>query len=421
MPRDGAAWRSSLIIGALFLAAAMTFSLRFGWIGNVRGGWAVTTDNWMTFDGGRYVWNGALGYVYSGTTSYALPLSFILMAPIAGLADHLGLTEGVPLSLPHPTAWLLVGPYTLAFGVFLLHAVRRLAWDLQIRSRLWLVQLAAVAVVLVPAFQWGHFEDVLALTAVIHALRRWIGGDLVRAALYISVAISFKQWAVMLLPFALAAAPRGRRLRTLVAAVALPAVFTAYVLGVDWSHASRALFDPASQVSGYEGHGAFFTTWFGRRTAAATRGAGTVLAAFLGWRLRHLRTGAQILAAAALILTIRPLFEPVNFPYYWSPGLLLAGLARLAGSRGHRSRVWLAPVAAVAWGLPRGNPATAYWWWSGMLLLLAVAAVPLMPAPGGGSFRLGYLLRLRVKTPATEPILHPMTTAAALGESSWTR
>ena len=419
--QDRAAWPSSVLIGGLFVVAAMTVSLRFGWVLGVRGGWAVPSDVWMTVNGGRFVWNGALGYVYQGTISYALPLSFILIAPASGLIDRLGLTEGSPVPLPHPGAWLVIGPYTLVFGVFLLHAVRRLAWDVGVRSRLWLLQLAAVGIVLVPAFDWGHFEDVLALTAVIWALRRIITGDYVRAALYLSVAVSFKQWAVLLLPFAIAAAPRGERLRSLLAGVALPGAFTLYLLGVDWKDASKALFLPTNPLSGFEGHGAVFVDWFGRHTSTVTRSTATLLAAWTGWRLRGVRDAPGIIAVAALILVLRPLFEPVTFAYYWSPALVLAGLAGVAATQRILASQWALLLVATLWTLPKSNPATAGLWWGGYLIILAVAAWQVLGALTGRSFRLGRLLRLRVKPPGAEPILHSMTTAAVLGESPWNR
>ena len=419
--RDRAAWPSSVLIGGLFVVAAMTVSLRFGWVLGVRGGWAVPSDVWMTVNGGRFVWNGALGYVYQGTISYALPLSFILIAPASGLIDRLGLTEGSPVPLPHPGAWLVIGPYTLIFGIFLLHAVRLLAWDVGVRSRLWLLQVAAVGIVLVPAFEWGHFEDVVALTAVIWALRRIISGDHVRAGLYLSVAVSSKQWAVLLLPFLIAAAPQGRRLRTLLAGVALPGAMTLYLLGVDWKDASRALFLPTNPLSGFEGHGAMFVDWFGRHTSSVTRSAATLVAAVVGWRLRGVRDAPSVIGAAALILVVRPLLEPVTFAYYWSPALILAGLASLSATRRLLASHWAVLVAAVAWTLPKGNSSTAGLWWGGYLIILALAAWQVLGSLTGRSFRLGRLLRLRVKAPTAEPILHSMRTAAVLGESPWNR
>src|SRR5579875_3917152 len=124
-------WISSVGLALIFAAAAMAFSFEsaFGLFG-VHGAWFVPADVWMLVGGGRFVWHGVLGYVYQGTGSYALPLSFIAMAPVSGLSDHLGLLTGFPFPVAHPSAWLLVGPYTLLMNAVLLHAVRRLAWDL---------------------------------------------------------------------------------------------------------------------------------------------------------------------------------------------------------------------------------------------------------------------------------------------------
>lgn len=413
-------WATSVAMGLAFVVAAMAFSLGFGPLIHVPA-WFVPMDNWQTVDGGRFVWAGALGYVYQGTISYALPLSFIVIAPVSGLIDHLGLTEGRPFPIPHPTAWLLVGPYTLSFGILLLHAVRRLAHEAGARRHLWAVQLAAVALALVPAFQWGHFEDVLALTAVVHALRRALAGDHVRAALYLSVAISSKQWAVMLLPLLVGMAPAGRRLRTLAAGVALPGAFALYVLGVDWSDSSRALFSPVNLVSGYQGHGALFATWLGAGTSAVSRALGAVLAGAVGWRWRRFTDPPAVLAAAGIVLLFRPLFEAISYSYYWSPAFLLFGLAGLAAAQRLRAADWVVPLATILWAFPRGNPATAGWWWAGFLILLSATLRRPLLTLTGRSFRLGHVLRLRVKAPTPKPILQPMTTAAVLGESPWNR
>jgi hypothetical protein len=231
--RDERCWSSSVLIGVSFTGGAKLLSLLVLPAAVGLRGWYVPQDVWMAFDGGRYVWNGALGFVYQGTSSYATPLSFIVIAPIVGLCDHLGLSEGSPIPLVHPTAWLLVGPFTLLFGILLLQAVRRLAWDLGLRRGLWAVQLLAVLVVLVPAVEWGHFEDVITLTMVVHAARQLIAREPLRAAVFLSVAIASKQWAVVLVALIVIQAARGRRVRCLSLAGALPAALVVFVLGTD--------------------------------------------------------------------------------------------------------------------------------------------------------------------------------------------
>ena len=112
--RDRRAWSSSVAIGLAFGVLAMIYSLfLFGLIEHLHV-WAYSSDIWLVVDGGRFVWHGALGYVYQGSGSYSLPLSFIVMAPVSGLIDHYALIEGSPFPIGHPSAWLLVGPYSSA-------------------------------------------------------------------------------------------------------------------------------------------------------------------------------------------------------------------------------------------------------------------------------------------------------------------
>jgi hypothetical protein len=336
-------------------------------------GWVVPQDNWLAFDAGRYVWNGALGFVYQGTGSYATPLSFILVAPVAGFCDRWGLVEGSPIPLAHPSAWLLLGPFTLLFGIFLLQAVRQLAWDVGLRRGLWRVQALTVLIVLVPAALWGHFEDVIALTMVVHVARRLMAGETMRAAVYLSVAIASKQWAVVLIPLVVLQVAPGRRLRALFLAAALPVGLVLFVLGVDWADASKALFSPVNLVQHTLGHPAFFQSWLGSGTSRVSRTLGLVLASVLAWRFRGVRRPEQILAAIATVLLIRPFFEAINYSYYWSPSLLLVGLVGVAAHGRWRWRDWIWPLGAMVWATPRAPDPT--WWWVGELILLGATAL----------------------------------------------
>lgn len=406
--RDRKRWISATLIGVAVTALAMMFSLRFAQLlYPADHGWYQSTDIWQLVDGGRFVAHGALGAVYQGTGSYALPLSFILMAPVSFLVDRYNLVEGIPYPIPHPSAWLIAGPYSLLFGIFLLHSVRSLAWDLGVRSRLWQLQLIAVVVVLIPCFEWGHFEDVMALTATLHATRKLLKGDWVKAGLWLAVAISFKQWAVMLLPLMVFLAPPGRRVRTLVACSALPASFVLFVLGSDWSDAFRALFSPTTQLHGYEGHSAAFLGWFGQKASVVGRATGTLVAASAGWRARGVENTPQLLAVVSGILIVRPLFEPLLYSYYLSPGLLLAGFVGTAAHRRIRLVDWVAPMAAVCWSAPRSNPRTDGLWWAGEGILLALTALRVLTSCG---------VHISVKKPGTAPILQSVSSAAQIGD-----
>lgn len=394
----------------------MLFSLWF--VPDVLGyyGWFVSNDIWQSVDGARYVWHGALGYAYEGTRSYALPLSFILMAPAAGIIDHYGLVEGSPISLPTPSAWLVAAPYSLLFGVFFLHALRKLSRDLGVTKRLWAVQLLGALVVLLPCYYWGHPEDALAMTFVVYGARRFLRGDHLAAAIYLSLAISSKQWAVVLIPFLLISTPAGRRLRTLVAATALPGAFTLFVVGTDPSSAIPALFSPVNLGIHAQGHISFYATWLGSRTSQVSRTIGTLVAFLLAWPLRKVVRPAGWLGAAGLILLVRPFGEAISYAYYWSPAILMAGLVSLAVHGRVRVRDWLAPLGVVVWALPRSNYATNGWWWAGEMLLLIITAAQVCAnlgfLPAGEGLR-----SVSVKYARTKPILNSMMTTSGSGDS----
>lgn len=380
--------------------------------------WFQSNDTWGVIDAGRFVWNGALGYVYQGSGSYALPLSFILSAPIAGAIDHFKLVEGAPYPVAHPSAWLLVAPYTLLYGLPFLVAVRRLSWDLGVRARLWAVQLTCVPLVLIPCYFWGHFEDLLALTFVVLALRRMLSGNWVKAGLYISLAVASKQWAAMLIPLLVMLAPRGQRIRSALAACILPGSLALFTLGVDWTDASKALFAPVNLGTGAPGHLSFYATWLGSRTSQASRTLGVVVTVPLAWWLRRSRGAPAIAAAIGLILVVRPFAEAISYSYYWSPALLMAGFVSLAAHRRFRASDWAAPVIAIFWANPRGNYATGSWWWAGELILFAIVAVQ-VAANTGHLFRVLRQLPAPIKTLTREPILHAMQSAQAMGDTSW--
>ncbi len=394
MQRDRRCWTSSIAIGVGFTVVAMAFSLlALPAFAGVHA-WIVPGDIWMVTGAALHVWNGALGYVYEVNSNwYSLPLSAILLAPVVGLSDHLHLVGGTPFPIAHPTSWLLIGPYSLLYGIFLLHAVRRLAWEVGVHRRLWAVQALSVLLVLFPAAQWSHFEDVIALTFVVHATRRVLAGDTSRAALYLAVAIASKQWAMLLVPAVVWAAPVGRRLTTLLLAASLPGALALFTLGVDWRHASHALLFPSVVYSGNPGHLAFFAHWLGSRTSRPARMLALAASPAIAWRTRQWRTPAQLLGALAAVMVVRALLEPVNFSYYWSPALIAAGLSGAAARRRVRWQDWLWPTLAMVWTYPATTSQTwmrlifptvtnSAMWWAGEALLLVAASIAVGGACG---------------------------------------
>lgn len=383
--RDERSTVSSVLIGIAFGVLAMFYSLYvYGWMNQaaldrilparLRGvhAWWAPGDIWQTIDGARYVWYGALGHVYHGSGSYALPLSFILSVPAALLIDHFRLVEGL-VWVPRPSAWLIAGPFGLVFGIFFLDSLRRIAWQLGVRSRLWRLQVIGCFVVLAPAFEWGHFEDVIALTFVVYAACFILRRNFFVSGLLISLAVCSKQWAVMAIPLMVALAPRGQRRKCILAACALPGLFVGLLLGSDWVDTYRGLFLPINLGRKANGHYSFYVSWLGSQTSRLSRAVGVLLCVPAGWLMRSARRPAAVLGALSAVFIIRPFAEAVNYSYYWSPGLLFAGLVGAAVHREIRVRDWVFPVLAEVWTFPHGNSATTTLWWAIELGLLVLA------------------------------------------------
>ena len=362
-------WTAAIAAGFAGLAV-LYCTVVYGW--THQGGWWYAPKDALTLNrAGWELIHGHLRQVYSGDHGlYALPLAFPLtgLATVAIRALHLQ-------SAPHPQWVFFEVPLLVFLGAPVLQAARRLAWDLGLRRRLWGVQLLAVFLVLVPEVQWGHVEDVLCLNFVLWGLRRLIRGQALRACLYLSVAVSFKQWAVMLLPVLVLAAPAKQRGRHAIAALALPAALAGLFLIVSYPDAIRAFTSPATLVRNYPGHPWVDPTWLGSRTGAANRYAAMGLACAVAWfRRRRIHDPMDVVATAALILMIRPLTESINYPYYWSPGLLLVALVTMASSRRMNVGDWVWPALALAWTLPVSNDVTAMDWWAGEAVLVGVIA-----------------------------------------------
>ncbi len=380
--RHDTAWSVALVVA--FTGLALLYCVAVFGPTHRGGGWFQPPDAPILLKAGDRLVHGHLRSVYWTPGLYDLPLSF----PIAGVTALLGGWLHLH-DTPNPTTDFVLIPIWVTLGVPVLQQVRRLAWDLGMRKALWAVQVAAVFLVLVPEVEWGHVEDVLALACLLAAVRRLIRSEALAACLYLSLAISFKQWAVMAAPLFVLSSLPGRRLRALLASVALPGVLVVGFLAVDFKHALPAFVAPVTQVLAFPGHPWVAATWLGPHSSQVNRALATLLAAGLAWTRRARAADAQqVVGTVALILLIRPLTETINYSYYWSPGLVLLAVLGMSGARRVRTSDWLWPVLAMAWTLPHSNDLTALDWWGGEAVLLAVMlwrlARPLgLARPGG--------------------------------------
>ena len=376
--RDHHRLGSACGIAALGAALGLLYCLCvYGWMQGHSGEWGYPTDYFIVTKPGSLLLHGDLKAVYSTTAGlYALPLSL----PLTGLSDLIAGWAHLAAA-PRPE-WIFVAvPFFCGLAVPALYQVRAVVWDLGLRRHLWAVQVLTAALVIPPLVEWGHPEDVLALAFILSAVRWLIAGDPLRACLHLSVAVSFKQWAVMLVPLGVVAAEPGRRLRALVAAAALPVALACAFLAIDFHHALHAFTDPSTDVVGYPGHPSVLGEWLGARSSQITRLATVVLAAGLAYKKRNMTADAMgIVTASAAILMLRPLLETINYSYYWPPALVLV-IAAMASRRGSvRALDWMWPLLCLAWTLPRSNDLTALDWWLGEGLLLAVSAYRLWQA-----------------------------------------
>lgn len=312
---------------------------------------------------GRHLFAGQLRDVYANSDMFALPLSFPIIGVITVMADHFA-----------PHGWSLFqveGPFIAALGVFPVQASRRLVWEMGQRRRLWIPQAVTVGLVLVPAMEWGHVEDVLALACTLHSLRWLVRHNFVRAAIYLSVAIAFKQWAVMLVPLLVFVEAPGRRVYVLCCCLSLPALLAGFFLLVDFHDAFVAFFAQPTLV-GVPGHPGI-TTWLGSHSSQMARITSTALSGAIAFVRRYrTKVAGELLLSAGLVLLLRPMAEPANFAYYWSPPLIVLVVGTM--SVGARIRVSGAAFAllAIAWSLPTPNPSMSVLWWIGELLLLGL-------------------------------------------------
>lgn len=308
-------WRAAIGLGLATIAAGMAYTILFIPAITHRHGWWVVEEVWPPLMAARFAANGALGYLYSADPFFvAGPLGPIVLIPVIMVGDALRLTDSYRYNVPHPTMWLVYGPFALGLGAVLLHAARALAqrvWvdeglaSREIQPRHLRTQLAMVGLVLVPAgIVYGHFEDILALAFVLLGIRSILSGRFGRAALWFGLAIGMKQWAVLGLPILIAATPTGSRVRMLVRSFLLPGALMAFTLAVDWGHAAPALLNARSFPQ--LGHAALWVPRSAETVMPSPQRWGAIaIAVALGWWLRGRTRPRLLLAAFALVFLSR--------------------------------------------------------------------------------------------------------------------
>jgi hypothetical protein len=399
----------------------MAHSLFWGPVVNHGSFWTVPSDLWGTFRSAHYVAWGDIGDVYNPSTGLvALPGISVILAPIAFITYHFGLSEAFPYFLPHPTAWLVLGPVEMVLGASVLFPLDDLAALLGLARRQRIALCGLEAAVLWPVVAiWGHPEDPLAMTFALYGLLAVLRGRWRACGWWWGLALVMQPLVVLMLPLIFALTP-VRRWWRLGFQSALPAcVLVAIPLIQEWANTSRALFQqpnyptidhptpwlalapvlsrthrvtfPRFGRSRVDGHSIFtshiVSTIAGEVvTAGPGRAISIALCVLIGiWVFRHRPSVPQIIWLAALALSLRCVFESVMDPYYlWPP---LAIILVLSARNWRRFLIAIVSAALMTvWSYRHTGP---WAWWLPIVILLAVALASAFPTKRTGAAGLG--------------------------------
>jgi hypothetical protein len=383
-------WRP-IAVSALVLVSGLAYC--FFWVPVVHHGnrWVEPGDIWQTFRSAHYVGWGDIGGIYTGGTHLVtFPGIAVLLAPVAMISGALGLSESIaPFYLAHPAAWFLLGPAEILLGtpmLFALDAVaERCALGPTRRSLLAVMEgfLLWQVVVL-----WGHPEDALALGLAVYALLAGLDGKWTASGWLWGASVVVQPLTGLILPIAVAQAPRGIRLRLCVQAALPSVVLLAIPLATNWSATTNALLrQPNYPTVDHP------TPWMAFApvlrphvtvSAGPPRSLAVLGALGLGiWSLRRRWPMNELFWLAGLALSLRCVFEAVMDPYYLVPPAALIVTAAFA--RQSRWRPTVAALAMVVDTIFSYHHLGEWAYWVPMVALLAVGLAcgwPWTTAPG---------------------------------------
>lgn len=346
--------------------------------------WTVPSDLWGAYRSAHFIGWGAPGSIYAaGTSLVTFPGILWLLAPVAMVTGALGLTEGFPRTVPHPTAWLVLGPWEILLSSSALFASDALAQRLGLGRGKRVALCVAEAVILWNIdVVWGHPEDAVAMAFALYALHRALDGRWAAAGWLFGAAVVTQPLVLLVLPVLLALGDRSRWLGLAVRTVAPSVALLALPLATHFGPTVHAIVDQPN----YPGVD-HVTPWTALaphisgsgRDVAVAAGPGRVVAlalavavGVLAWRWRarpHL-----VVWVVAVCLALRCFTESVMDPYYVWPALAV-GLVAAALEPGWR-RLAVASTAAITITVCGDYRLGPWWsWWSivdgGVLVVLA--------------------------------------------------
>jgi hypothetical protein len=363
--------RSWPIVVTLFsVVTGMAYCLVWGSALNHSPGWRISGDIWGTFRSAQFIGWGDLGNVYGDQTGLVtLPGILLLFAPIAMLASVLHMTESFPMTLPHPTAWLILGPYEILISCAALFACDALAERLGVgRGRRGLLCIAEGVVLWNVSVVWGHPEDAVALALALYAVVLALDGRWRGAGWLFGAAIATQPVVVLMLPVMLAMAGKRRVIPLLLRALLPPLFLLATPLVAEFHVTVHSLVDqpnfpnldhrtPWTSLAprlGGSGQAVSVAAGPGRLVAVA-------LACAVGWWSRRWRHRPDmILLAVATTLALRCFTESVMVSFYVWP-VLAVGL--VVAARRSRWQLACGVIAAVGITLCSDLHLGEWLWW----------------------------------------------------------
>lgn len=408
------AWPLAMTL--VVVGLGMAYSFLWGPVVDHGSYWITPGDIWGTFFAAHYVGWGYLGGIYSaGGGLVSFPGIAVILAPCAWLTSTMQLMGSFPKTVPHPSAWLVLGPYEMVLSCIALFALDRLARDLGISTLRRRVLCVSEAVLLfgVTAI-WGHPEDAIALGLAIWALCAALARRVGAAGWLMGAAIAVQPLVVLMVPMIVLLFPI-RQWGSLAVRLVLPSLlllatplianfgptWTAITVqpnfpNVDhptpWMAFAQRLPPLAAYshvVLGREQHRFVAITEHAKAqvvvSASRLRSVAVLVAGIVAltvwWKKREwFSTPWHVLWLSTLALSLRIFFEPVMDPYYiWPPlalGVLLAA---------RQKSIWtFGGIAALSAGLTVAayDHSSPWAYWTPLVAGLAVVLLVCFPWRG---------------------------------------
>ncbi|MCL4448546.1 MAG: hypothetical protein M1152_02500 [Actinobacteria bacterium] len=351
--------------------------------------WSTPGDIWGTINATRYLIQGHFGSIYANKIFLvALPGILLLLIPVVLVVQALGLGFDFSNTVPHPSSWLLIGPYEMIIGSLSLFALDALAKRLEIpptrRAVLTFLEAAALWPMLV---LWGHPEDAIALGIGLYGLMAAYDKRHVKAGWLFGIAISIQPLVGLIFPIVFGLTKKRHWLSLAIQGGLPSAVLLAApiiqsprsTLGFVFQQPSYPLVDHPTPwvyfapVMKYRINGhlvTHITTPFPAVVSAGPVRILAVVAAFAAgyWIFRKLPPLMWVIWVAGLSLAFRCFFESVMAPYYFWPAIALGILVAAKGSLDRFILTVTLGGALTVFSFWHLNP---WLYWLSMMLLLA--------------------------------------------------